>query len=69
MLPNVPIASLLAEMDRSTGFLDCFTRAGGQAGPLPAAQKESDRLPDQAATNLGLHGMAASCGIPYDVLA
>ncbi|MFG2987451.1 hypothetical protein ACGFYQ_40620 [Streptomyces sp. NPDC048258] len=39
MLPNVPIASLLVEMDRHTAFLDCFVHARRQAGPLSAAQK------------------------------
>jgi hypothetical protein len=28
MLPFVPIASLLIELDSRTGFLDCFTHAG-----------------------------------------
>ncbi|MBB5109955.1 hypothetical protein [Streptomyces spectabilis] len=35
MLPNVPIASLLVEMDRHTGFLDCFTHAGGKQARSP----------------------------------
>ncbi|MFI9338917.1 hypothetical protein [Streptomyces althioticus] len=48
MLPNVPIASLLVEMDRHTGFLDCFTHAGGKQAPLPTAEAEPDRLPDRA---------------------
>ena len=29
MLPFAPIVSLLIEMDKRTGFLDCFTHAGG----------------------------------------
>jgi hypothetical protein len=29
MLPFAPIASLLIELDARTGFLDCFTHAGG----------------------------------------
>ena len=33
MLPFAPIASLLIELDARTGFLDCFTHAGGQADP------------------------------------
>jgi len=30
MLPFAPIASLLIELDKRTGFLDCFTHAGGK---------------------------------------
>ena len=30
MLPFAPIASLLIELDVRTGFLDCFTPAGGR---------------------------------------
>jgi hypothetical protein len=29
LLPYAPVASLLVELDRRTGFLDCFTHAGG----------------------------------------
>jgi hypothetical protein len=31
MLPFAPIVSLLIELDQRTGFLDCFTHAGGKA--------------------------------------
>ena len=37
MLPFAPIASLLIELDDRTGFLDCFTHAGGEAAPLGAS--------------------------------
>lgn len=30
MLPFAPIVSLLIELDKRTGFLDCFTHAGGK---------------------------------------
>jgi hypothetical protein len=30
MLPFAPIVSLLIEMEKRTGFLDCFTYAGGK---------------------------------------
>lgn len=29
MLPFAPIMSLLIDLDKRTGFLDCFTHAGG----------------------------------------
>ncbi|MGW3473552.1 hypothetical protein ACWDKQ_35055 [Saccharopolyspora sp. NPDC000995] len=30
MLPFAPVVSLLIELDKHTGFLDCFTHAGGK---------------------------------------
>ncbi|WAX79575.1 Tn3 family transposase [Streptomyces sp. KMM 9044] len=69
MLPNVPIASLLVEMDRHTRFLDCFTHAGGKQTRSPQLKRNLIACLIGLSTNLGLHGMAASCGIPYDVLA
>lgn len=69
MLPNVPIASLLVEMDRHTGFLDCFTHAGGKQARSPQLKRNLIACLIGLSTNMGLHGMAASCGIPYDVLA
>jgi hypothetical protein len=33
MLPFAPIASLLIELDARTGFLGCFTHAGGASWP------------------------------------
>ncbi len=35
MLPFAPIVSLLIEMDKRTGFLDCFTHAGGKQARTP----------------------------------
>ncbi|MEU3753526.1 Tn3 family transposase [Streptomyces olivoreticuli] len=69
MLPNVPIASLLVEMDRHTGFLDCFVHADGKQARSPQLKRNLIACLIGLSTNLGLHGMAASCGIPYDVLA
>ncbi|GAA3034121.1 hypothetical protein GCM10020000_09250 [Streptomyces olivoverticillatus] len=40
LLPLAPIASLLVELDRRTGFLDCFTHAAWQAGPLCGAEAQ-----------------------------
>lgn len=67
MLPNVPIASLLVEMDRHTGFLDCFTHAGGKQARSPQLKRNLIACLIGLSMNLGLHGMASSCGIPYDV--
>ncbi|MFD8381340.1 Tn3 family transposase [Streptomyces sp. NPDC059679] len=65
----MPIASLLVEMDRHTGFLDCFVHAGGKQARSPQLKRNLIACLIGLSTNVGLHGMAASCGIPYDVLA
>ena len=56
MLPFAPIASLLIELDARTGFLDCFTHAGGRklpnttkaitvVAPMPREMPGSGRRP------------------------
>ena len=39
MLPFAPIVSLLIELDRRTGFLDCFTHAGGKQTRSPELKR------------------------------
>jgi TnpA family transposase len=70
MLPFAPIASLLIELDLRTGFLDCFTHAGGRKQARSAGLKSNIlAVLIGLATNLGLTRMAEACGIPRDVLA
>ena len=69
MLPLVPIASLLVELDRRTGFLDCFTHAGGRHPRTPQLKRNLLAVIIAGATNLGLVRMAQACGISYDTLA
>ncbi|MBF9129570.1 transposase [Plantactinospora sp. S1510] len=70
MLPFAPIASLLIEMDHRTGFLGCFTHAGGHKQAQSTELKRNILAVLIAnATNLGLVKMAEACGVPYDVLA
>ena len=70
MLPFAPIASLLIELDARTGFLDCFTHAGGRKLAQSAELKRNILAVLIAlATNLGLARMSEACGISYDVLA
>ena len=70
MLPFAPIASLLIELDRRTGFLDCFVHAGGRKQARSAELKRSILAVLIAmATNLGVARMSEACGVPYDVLA
>lgn len=37
LLPFAPIASVLIELDRRTGFLDSFTHAGGAKPARPSS--------------------------------
>lgn len=68
-LPFAPIASLLVELDRHTGFLDCFTHAGGKQSRSPQLKRNLIAVLIGLATNLGLTRMAEACGISYDTLA
>jgi TnpA family transposase len=70
MLPFAPIASLLIELDGRTGFLDCFTHAGGKKlTHSPELRRNILAALIALATNLGLARMSEACGISYDVLA
>ena len=70
MLPFAPIASLLIELDARTGFLDCFTHAGGRKLAKSAETKRNILAVLIAmATNLGPGRMSEACGVSYDVLA
>jgi TnpA family transposase len=69
MLPFAPIVSLLIEIDKRTGFLDCFTHAGGKQTRSPELKRNLIAVLISHSTNLGLTRMADACGISYDVLA
>ena len=70
MLPFALIASLLIELDGRTGFLDCFTHAGGRKlAHSPELRRNILAVLIALATNLGLARMSEACGISYDVLA
>ncbi len=70
MLPFVPIAALLIELDHRTGFLSCFTHASGHKPPNSTEAKRNIlAVLISGATNLGLTRMAEACGVPYEVLA
>lgn len=69
LLPLAPIASLLVELGRRTGFLDCFTHAGGKQTRSPELKRNLLAVLIANATNLGLVRMAEACGISYDILA
>lgn len=69
MLPFAPIVSLLIELDKRTGYLDCFTHAGGKQTRGPEIKRNLLAVLLAHSTNLGLTRMAEACGISYDVLA
>jgi hypothetical protein len=70
MLPFVPIASLLIELDARTNFLACFTHAGGRKSAQSVELKRNIlAVLIAGATNLGLTRMSEACGVFYDTLA
>ncbi|MEU8700926.1 Tn3 family transposase [Streptomyces sp. NPDC048680] len=56
-------ASLLVELDRRTGFLDCLTHADGKQTRSPELKRNPLGVLIAEATNLGLVRMAEACGI------
>ena len=69
MLPRVPIASALVEVDARTGFTDHLVHAGGKVNRPAELKRNLLYVIIAEATNMGLGAMAESCGVPYDVLA
>jgi len=68
LLPFAPIASVLVELDRRTGFLDCFTHAGGAKPRSRELKRNLIGVIIANATNMGLSRMADASGISYDTL-
>ena len=69
MLPRVPIASVLVELDARTGFTGHLVHAGGKVSRPPDLRRNLLYVIIAEATNMGLAAMAESCGVSYDVLA
>jgi TnpA family transposase len=69
MLPRVPVASVLVEVDARTGFLDHLVHAGGKVIRPSELKRNLIYVLVAEATNMGLTAMAESCGVPYEVLA
>jgi Tn3 transposase DDE domain len=69
LLPFAPLASVLIELDRRTGFLDCFAHAGGAKPRSAELKRNLIAVLIAQATNLGLARTADACGIGYDTLA
>jgi TnpA family transposase len=69
MLPRVPLASVLVEVDARTGFSDHLVHAGGKVNRPAELKRNLMYVIIAEATNMGLTAMAESSGVPYDVLA
>jgi TnpA family transposase len=69
MLPRLPLASVLVEVDARTGFTDHLVHAGGKVNRPPELKRNLMYVIIAEATNMGLTAMSESCGVPYDVLA
>ncbi len=69
MLPRIPLASLLIELDRRTGFTDQLIHASGKQARSPQLTRNLIACLVAFATNMGLTAMADASGIPYDTLA
>ncbi|MDQ2791694.1 MAG: Tn3 family transposase [Actinomycetota bacterium] len=69
MLPRVPLASVLVEIDARTGFTDHLVHAGGKVARSAELKRNLLYVIIAEATNMDLVEMAASAGISYDVLA
>jgi TnpA family transposase len=68
MLPFAPIVSLLIELDKRTGYLDCFTHATGKQTRTLELKRNLIAVLLAHATNLGLTRMADATGISVDIL-
>ena len=68
MLPVVPLASLLVEVDARTAFTGHLIHAGGKIARSPELKRHLLYVILAEATNMGLAEMAASAGISYDAL-
>ncbi|GAA2074578.1 hypothetical protein GCM10009780_08370 [Actinomadura alba] len=69
MLPRLPLASVLVEVDARTGFTDHLVHASGKVNRPAELKRYLMYVIIAEATNMGLTAMAESCGVPYDVLA
>ncbi|MGW9597164.1 Tn3 family transposase [Streptomyces chartreusis] len=70
MLPFMPIAPLLIELDARTNFLACFTHVGSRKSTQSVELKCNIlAVLIAGATNLGMTRMAEACGISYGSLA
>nr|WP_063053480.1 Tn3 family transposase [Nocardia arthritidis] len=65
----LPLVSLLIELDKRTGYLDCFTHADGKHARSPELKRNLIAVLPASSTNLGSTRMSEASGISYDILA
>jgi len=64
MLPRVPIASVLVEVDARTGFTDHLVHAGGKVARPAELKRNLMYVIIAEAPTMGMSAMAESCGVP-----
>jgi len=69
VLPRIPLASLMIELDRRTGFTDLLVHAAGKQARSPELKRNLIACLIAFAINMGLTAMSEASGISYDVLA
>jgi Tn3 transposase DDE domain-containing protein len=69
MLPHLPIAAALVELDARTGFTDHLVHASGKVARSPELKRNLLYVLIAESTNMGLVAIAESAGVSYDVLA
>ena len=69
VLPRIPLASLLIELDRRTGFTDLLIHAAGKQARSAELKRNLIACLIAFATNMGLTAMSEASGISYDVMA
>lgn len=69
LLPRVPLASMLIEMDCRCGFTGALTHAAGKTTRSPDLARNLFACLIAQACNIGLVAMAEASGISYDKLA
>ncbi|NYH55362.1 TnpA family transposase [Nocardiopsis arvandica] len=69
MLPRLPLAALLIEVDRRTGLSEHLVHAGGKQSRGPQVRRNLLAVVLAHGLNMGLTAMAEATGISYDELA
>lgn len=69
LLPRVPLASVLIEMDRRCGFTGSLTHAAGKTARSVDLTRNLFACLIAQACNIGLVAIAEASGISYDKLA
>jgi len=69
MLPRLPLAALLVEVDRRTGLSEHLVHAGGKQSRSPQVRRNLLAVVLADGLNMGLTAMSEAAGTSYDELA